>query len=180
MEAYPATSASESASEPVPQFDLDAEIERLYSETSIADPGEFADALASRVPAESLREVMRFALRHYVRVFFSRERMRSQRPSQDGDGDGGTTPFKRSWKFDAVDALTRERVCAGENWRQLGDCGRPELRLLAEERVALAEQNQAKAEFYRRLERALSRHKAERVRDLPRDVLERIAERPEA
>jgi hypothetical protein len=128
----------------------------------------------------NLRAALTTTLRTYIRVWLSRQRLRTQLPIS-ADGNGKTAaPFQRSWKYDVADMLVREAVAINGLWKQLGDCTVPDdLDVLIADRKQLAEKIQAKAKFYVRVKRACQRHKVAVVRDLPKDVLRDLGTRRE-
>jgi len=170
----PVLSAADAAPEP---FSLDTAIRDLYERTQIADPGAFADALLDGLPMEHVREVARRSLREFVRVWFSRERLRSAAlaPVANGPAPSG----KPNARFAGlVEALLRERLHVSEKgWKEFRDCGLDDLVFVITERRQNAARSLAKAGFYERVHEEVAKAGVERVGDLPRDVLSALATR---
>ncbi|HEY6110034.1 MAG TPA: hypothetical protein VIV56_14140 [Gemmatimonadales bacterium] len=147
-------------------YDIRAAVRAVMDETDLTAPEEVAAKVAGDVPAKSLRPVLAFVLRDYVRIQFGVERMSNH-----------LHPLPtRSAKVEAYREYAarwlRERVHVGNSeYKLLGDCTLDNVRYLEAERRENAARSLAVAERFAQLAEVMARHKARRVADLSPQVL---------
>lgn len=133
------------------------------------DPHRIAEDLIAAMSLADARGALAVTLPDYVRKIIHTQRQR-----------GGPAPSSSKWtnvaQLHATGelALLRLRVFTQGTWKFLGDCTREDVTAVAEDRDAEAAANTAAAERFRALRKAMNRHKATVVRDVPADALERI------
>lgn len=151
------------------EFNLRALVRDVLESSTLADPTDVANEVMRRIPKSSQRAALVQALRAFVRQVISEQRMSIR--ITDGQP---TLPVVGSAKVAArrewAQAL-RLRVAGLDGWKSLADCTYADLLHAAKERREQARRNSAKARQYELLASLLTEHSADRVRDLPQDVL---------
>lgn len=150
-------------------FDLNATMQALVDETDLTEPDDFAERLYAAIPHRQRGVVLRHLLRGYARnrLAWSRGHQPPAVP---------TTP-NRSAKVMAIRTVEaarwlRDRVFVGDRWLLVGDCSRAHVTFLKDASFKLAARHYEIAEKrWASLESLMAQHGADRVRDLPADVL---------
>jgi hypothetical protein len=157
----------------VSDFNLRALVREVSDESGAADPTVLADAVYKRVAAKDRPAALREALRHFVRLNVSIDRMTPAVQERSDDKPAG-----RSWKRDGIRqgwrAHLRQRLHVADGWKFLGDCGFDDLMFAAAERREIASRTMAAADRYEALAKLLANHNVTRVADLPDEVLDEI------
>lgn len=161
-------------STPAADFNL-AAVVRQHAESE-PDPHKIAKSIAAALDADNLRAALELTLPDYIR------KTRPYRTTGLRGGSGGIrsvrAPGSARWSAAAAIrgevALLRASVFARGEWKFLGDCDHEDCADLASSRDQRAADVQAEADRYRALSKALRKHKAASVRDLPADVVEGI------
>jgi hypothetical protein len=124
---------------------------------------------AGLLSLEDVRTALQLTLPGYVRTVLAVGRQR--RPSVD-------TPISQRWQ-NVVDQqaeikILRQTVFAQGTWKFLADCDSEDLSDLAHRRLQAALDNEQWAERYDRAAKALTKHKAPTVQDLPAELINEI------
>jgi hypothetical protein len=134
----------------------------------VADPGLIADDLFARILPADYEAALQQALRHFVRQVLSEERSHPQIHSPAGPG----VSAKRQMIADGWQRRLRDRLSVADGeWKFLGDCTAVDLQFAADYRREQAARNRAKAAQYDVLRHLLEERGAERVADLPAELL---------
>jgi hypothetical protein len=156
--------------------DVRALINQVLDETNLTSTADIIDKVMSMLAPEQLADALRQALTDVVRQQITRHNVGPLAPDQTGAS-------RPSWKVhgyqtqvaDAWRRVLRDRISVGRNERKmLGECTYADLTAAAEERFAHARQNEAKAQWLKRLADAVKQHDAARLDALPDDVLQAL------
>lgn len=148
-------------------FNIRHTVRDILDETDLTTPAEIAEKVAEMVPTNQLRTTLATALREYVRVELTHTRARAAQPTRTGGPSAKVTAIR-----DAAHQWLRQRVCAGDTWKMLGDCTYEDLLRLEQDRREHAQRSAAAAERFAALAALVRKHKAGRVGDLPLRVIE--------
>lgn len=140
------------------------------------------DALAARVfestPPKQIRAAYLVALREYARVELSRFTQDSQPGHGRNDAQSGTAglgPNVDRSRVALARAGFRMQIHVGPGaWKAIQLCTAAELLYAAAECDRMAEFNAARAQQYRDLVKVMAEHEAERVADLPVEIVEGV------
>lgn len=151
-------------------FNLRALVREVMNTSTLKTPDEIAAEVAKRIPKAKTAEALHQSLRTFARQVISEERPHGFR--------GVTSPVSstRSAKVagirDGWQKKLRARYHIGDGaYEFLGDCTAENLIFIATDLDEQAARKQARARGFRRLAEALDEHGAERVRDLPAELL---------
>lgn len=155
-------------------------IAQMLEDTSLNDPREIAEAVASMIPPDLQYQILVNALIGDVRVVMASRRnvalsnafKPSVEPVAGGSIQGSPKRPGRSAKVSGIrdwwSEMLRERVYVGESrWMTLGDCGVEELLYAERSRRDRAEQEIRRAKMYLRLRELLDQHEVDTVAELP-------------
>lgn len=144
------------------EWDLDSLVEQVYKAT----------------PARQLRDAYRAALRGFITRELTRFSQNS-RPDQNGS-DTQQRPAGPGANFDRsrsalIRAGFRQQINVGDNtWKAIEQCTAADLMYAAAVCDRMAEFNAARAQQYRTLVKVMTEHDAERVADLPAEIVEKV------
>jgi len=150
-------------------FDLNREINRILTETDIADPVQIAAEILMVIPDESVERVLGILILPYIRNAISRHRqVPSSFPMQHHSSTRTVSPrVSASITYNWRSWLLSTRIPVGDGkWKLLGDCNVEDLSYAASERETLAAQNTAAALRYRTLASVLARSALPKVSDV--------------
>lgn len=148
-------------------FDLNAAMQSLIDETDLTEPDDFVEPLLNLIPRQQRGAVLRLLLRD-----FARNRLTWARGH-----NSPVTPTARSAKVTAIRTIEaprwlRDRVFVGEGWLLVGDCSRANVTFLKEASFKLAARHYEIGEKrWASLESLMAQHGADRVKNLPAEVL---------
>lgn len=149
------------------EFNLRAAVDRVIDESSLIDPREIARKVAESVPARARVDALAEALTDYVRI-----RQNGRRRLNPVIGPASARSPKVAAIRDDWRRYLQDSVHVGDAVHlPLGQCTYADLMYAATERQTLAARNLAAAQRYDALAELLKQHDAERVADLPADVL---------
>lgn len=154
-----------------PDFDLRKVVADFLDATDLTDFRQMAAEVAGAVPSRQLRAALTEALAGYIANV--NQNRRNANPVLNGDG---RPRQNRSVKVAGIAAMhqrmLRDLVHVGNSAnKRLGDCTYEDLMFAAGERREIARLTAAKADRYEWLAKQLHAHNADRVADLPPEVL---------
>jgi hypothetical protein len=137
------------------------------------DPHRIAERIAGLLSLEDVRTALQLTLPGYVRTTIGLGRVK-----RHGYQEAEDSPISRKWQ-NVVEQQTqikllRQSVFAQGTWKFLGDCDTEDLSDLAHRRLQAALDNEQWAERFDRAAKALTKHKAATVQDLPADIINEI------
>lgn len=148
-------------------YNLRAAVDQVIDESGLIDPREIARKVAENVPARHRVDVLAEALADFVRV-----RQGQRRAANPAIGPASGRSAKVAAIRDGWRRYLQDSVHVGDAVHlPLGQCTYADLTYAAGERQTLAARNLAAARRYESLAELLKRHDAERVADLPAEVL---------
>ena len=151
-------------------FNLRGEVRAILDETDLATPEEITDKLIGAIPREAIPSVLHVLLRDWVHVELSRYRMKPPEPA--APSAPGRSAKVRAIR-DAAPGWLRDRVwIGGAAYALMGDCTYENLQFLQADREQSAARHLASADAFARLAGLVRKHKAARVGDLPKRVLD--------
>lgn len=149
-------------------------VTQVLDTSVIADPEDIADEVLRRISKSQSRDALEQALPTYIRTTISSRRSSlgaTPRPALT-PGQGAAFHMRGVTVSDAWQKSQRDRVkVPGTGWMFLGEMSHEHLRSVADHLDELAASHRTKARRYRALESALIEFGAERVKDLPAEVL---------
>lgn len=155
-------------------LNLHALIREIADGSSLRGPREIAAKVAENIPTKHVRAALAEALVAYVREELTRARAIHPVTPAAGNVNSG-----RSSKVAAIRDAWR-RTLAGQfhvgagQWERLADCSYEQVAFLATERRDQAERNAAAADMFERLGKAMRKHAATVVADVPESTLAQI------
>lgn len=170
---------------PVPdEFNLREILHSAVETTVKPDSHAVADTAFEAIDPADYPEALRQALHMYMPNFIASTRMtrRSRRatpPTPTGKTSGASKPVPRSRLVDATRKRflgTRENSPHHGGAIFLRDCTVEDLESIAEYRYSLAEQNQAKGDWWRRCAKEVAAHGVRTFGELPDDTIDELME----
>ncbi len=166
-------------SNPSSDFDL----RQLVHATAAKQDGWTLDDLVDQVSAATPRKMVPFAyvqaLREYARIELGNLRPSDSQPGQEARDSqamaAGLGPNHDRSRAALARAGFRTQVHVGPgSWKAIGLCTSAELLYAAAECDRMAEFNARRADRYRLLVKVMDEHSAERVQDLPIEIVEKV------
>lgn len=150
-------------------FNLRALVRDVMDNSTLKTPDEIATEVAKRIPKACVAAALQQSLRTFARQVISEERPHGRH--------GVSAPVSsRSSKVagirDGWQRKLRARYHVGEGaYEFLGECTAENLIFIASDLDEQAARKQTRARGFRRLAEALGEHGADRVKDLPAELL---------
>lgn len=159
-------------------FDLWELVQQVAEDPSLNTPQEISEVVLNRIPVSNLRDALSIALTGYVRNYLSQ--VRSGRPTTQelknrvGGSNGGRSVKVASIR-DTYKRMLDGRYHVGPGlWKTLRECTSQDVSAIAEERERMAKNNLKSAAKFRELLAKMESLRANRVEDLPDDVLQSV------
>ena len=158
-----------------PEFSLRRLATEVWDEMGGCEYHVLAKEMARRIRPGDREAALGEALVQWSYLFNATVGHASPPAAGQGEGGAGQRNSGRSRKVAAIRADWQRRmtrhISTADGQKAIGDCTAEDLIFNAEVLETLASANQRKAAWERRLAAAVEEHEAERVRELPDDVL---------